>query len=385
MKYTIIGAGRQGTAAAYDIARFGEATEVQFLDADEAAARHSAGRIDRLAGRPVASARRVDVRDEAALSDALAGSVAALSAVPYFLNVGAARAAIAAGCHFNDLGGNTGIVQAELELDAAARKAGVSLVPDCGLAPGLSNTLAAYGLEAFERPLHVRMWCGGLPQTPRPPLGYRQVFSLEGLTNEYTGEAIVLREGRRVSVPAFTALEELDVEGVGRLEAFYTSGGTSTCPWTHEGKLQTYEYKTLRYPGHFAMIRPLIVLGLLEKTPVAVGEASVAPRDLVHAVLGPQISFPDDPDLVVLRVEVEGLKEGRTQTLRMDILDREDKATGFTAMERTTAYPAAIVSILQARGVVRPGARPLEVAVPGGPFMAEFRKRDIPLTETWIG
>jgi lysine 6-dehydrogenase len=385
MKYTIIGAGRQGTAAAYDMARFGGATEILFLDSDEPAAARAAARIDRLLGQPIATARRVDVRDEAALADALTGSTAALSAVPYFLNVGAARAAIAAGCHFNDLGGNTTIVREELELDAAARKAGVSLVPDCGLAPGLSNTLAAYGLEAFDKPLHVRMWCGGLPQTPRPPLGYRQVFSLEGLTNEYTGEAIVLRKGRRVNIPAFTALEELDVEGVGRLEAFYTSGGTSTCPWTYEGRLESYEYKTLRYPGHFSMIRPLIELGLLEKTPIAVGTASVAPRDLVHAVLGPQIQFPDDPDLVVLRVEVEGMKEGRTQTLRIDILDREDKATGFTAMERTTAYPAAIVSILQARGVVEPGARPLEVAVPGGAFMAELRKRDIPLKETWIG
>jgi lysine 6-dehydrogenase len=384
MRYAVIGSGRQGTAAAYDMARFGRADEVRLLDSDEIAAHRAAERINQLVKRPVATWGRVDVRDESALAASLEGIDAALSGVPYFFNVGAAKAAIRAGCHFNDLGGNTDVVLAELALDQDARAAGVSVVPDCGLAPGMSNNLAAWGIGLFDKPLHVRMWCGGLPQNPRPPLGYRQVFSLEGLTNEYTGEAVVLRNGRRVSVPAFTEREELDVDGIGRLEAFYTSGGTSTCPWTYEGKLETYEYKTLRYPGHFAMIRPLIELGLLEKEPIPVGNVQVSPRAVVHAVLAPRISFPGDPDLVVLRVEVSGAKGGREKRLRIDILDREDPDTGFTAMERTTAFPASIVSLLQAGGKVDPGARPLEVAVPAEEFMTELRRRNIPMKETWI-
>ena len=383
MRYAVIGSGRQGTAAAYDMARFGGAEEVRLLDSDEIAAHRAAERINQLVTRPVATWGRVDVRDESALAASLNGIDAALSGVPYFFNVGVANAAIRAGCHFNDLGGNTDVVLAELALDAEARAAGVSVVPDCGLAPGMSNNLAALGIGLFDKPAHVRIWCGGLPQNPRPPLNYRQVFSLEGLTNEYTGEAVVLRTGRRVRVPAFTEREELDVDGIGRLEAFYTSGGTSTCPWTYEGKLETYEYKTLRYPGHFAMIRPLIDLGLLDKEPVAVGTVQVSPRALVHAVLGPRISFPGDPDLVVLRVEVSGTKGGKERRLKIDILDREDPDTGFTAMERTTAFPASIVSLLQAGGKVQPGARPLEVAVPAAEFMAELRRRNIPMTETW--
>ena len=145
MKYAIIGSGRQGVAAAHDLALFGDADEIRLLDVDADAAAASARRIDQLAGRSVATARRIDVRDQSALVDALAGVDAALSGVPYFFNVGAAKAAIAAGSCFNDLGGNTDVVRAELELDAEAKARGVSIVPDCGLAPGMGNTLAVHG------------------------------------------------------------------------------------------------------------------------------------------------------------------------------------------------------------------------------------------------
>lgn len=384
MRYAVIGAGRQGTAAAYDMARFGEAEEVRLLDLDDRVAAQAAARINELIGRPVATGRGIDVQDESTLATALHGVDAALSGVPYFLNVGVARAALEAGCHMNDLGGNTDIVRQELELDPWARKRGVSIVPDCGLAPGMSNTLAAWGMTHFDRPVAARQYCGGLPQTPRPPLGYRQVFSFEGLANEYTGEAIVLRQGKRVSVAAFSECESIDIEGVGALEAFYTSGGTSTCPWTFEGRLESYEYKTLRYPGHFALVKPLVDLGFLDRTPVNVEGRPVSPRSVAQALIGPRIHFPADPDMVVLRVEVAGEKEGRRQRFRMDVIDREDAATGFTAMERTTAFPAAIVSIMQARGQVAPGATPLELAVPGGPFVEELRKRGIPFEARWL-
>lgn len=383
MKYAVIGAGRQGTAAAYDLACFGDADEIRLIDADGNAARDAAARIDRLAGRAVATAHTVDVLDRKALVAALAGVRAALSGVPYFLNVGVARAAVDAGSSFNDLGGNTEVVQQELALDAEAKLRGVSIVPDCGLAPGMGNTLAVYGMTKFDRATDVRIFCGGLPQVPRGPLGYKLVFSLEGLTNEYTGEAVIIRGGRRVVEPAFTGLEPVHSDELGPLEAFYTSGGTSTCPWTFEGRLDTYEYKTLRWPGHYAKLRPLIELGFLDQTPVSVGGHDVVPRQLAHALLSTWIDYPDDPDLVVLRVDVSGDTDGRRRTFRMDILDRHDDATGFTAMERTTAYPAAIVTILQARGLVPPGARPLELAVPGPEFVAELSKRDIRLREGW--
>lgn len=384
MKYAIIGSGRQGTAAAHDLALFGDAGEIRLLDADTKAAAEAAARINRLAGRSVATSFGVDVRDGAALTRALSGIDAALSGVPYFLNVGAAKSAIAAGACFNDLGGNTDVVQAELALDAEARSAGVSIVPDCGLAPGMGNTLAVHGMNQFDRPVRARIFCGGLPQHPRPPLGYKLVFSLEGLTNEYTGEAIILRGGKRMTEPAFSGKESIQVDGLGALDAFYTSGGTSTCPWTLEGKIPDYEYKTLRYPGHYDQLKPLIDLGFLDTRPIRVGEVEVAPRQLAHRILSRWIDFPDDPDLVVLRVDVTGETNGKLRTYRQEIIDRQSVETGFTAMERTTAYPAAIVTILQARREVPAGAVPLETAVPGAAFVRELKRRDIRLTETWL-
>jgi len=384
MKYAIIGSGRQGTAAAHDLAAFGDAEEIRLLDSDAEAASAAAARINRLAGRSVATPYATDVRDSTALTRALGGIDAALSAVPYFLNLGAAKAAIAAGACFNDLGGNTDVVRSELALDAEARSAGVSIVPDCGLAPGMGNTLAVHGMNQFDRPIRARIFCGGLPQHPKPPLGYKLVFSLEGLTNEYTGEAIILRGGRRVTEPAFTGKESIEVSGLGPLDAFYTSGGTSTCPWTLEGKIPDYEYKTLRYPGHFDQLKPVIDLGFLDTTPVRVGDIEVAPRQVAHRVLSRWIDFPDDPDLVVLRVDVTGELGGRNRFFRQEIIDRQCATTGFTAMERTTAYPAAIVTILQARREVPAGALPLESAVPGAAFVRELKRRDIVLTETWL-
>ncbi|HEX7878883.1 MAG TPA: saccharopine dehydrogenase C-terminal domain-containing protein [Candidatus Eisenbacteria bacterium] len=384
MKFAIIGSGRQGTAAAWDLAQFGDAQEIRLIDADTAVAEEAASRINRLAGRNVAVARTVDVRDGAALTSALLGVNAALSGVPYFFNVDAAKAAITAGACFNDLGGNTDVVRAELALDAEARGAGISIVPDCGLAPGMGNTLAVHGMDQFDRPLSARIFCGGLPQHPKPPLGYKLVFSLEGLTNEYTGEAIVLKSGRRVTEPAFSGRETIVVDGLGSLDAFYTSGGTSTCPWTLEGKIPDYEYKTLRYPGHYDQLKPLIDLGFLDTKPVRVGDMEVAPRQLAHRILERWIDFPEDHDLVVLRVDVTGEVNGKKRTYRQEIVDRQDPVTGFTAMERTTAYPAAIVTILQARKEVPAGALPLESAVPGASFVRELNRRDIRLEAGWL-
>lgn len=390
--YSVLGSGRQGTAAAYDLALRGEASEIRLLDSDLSGASRSAERLLRLLKSsappgpiPVVRPARCDARDPRSLAASLAGSHAVLSALPYRFNVAAARAAIESRCHFNDLGGNTDVVREELALDTAARTAGVSLVPDCGLAPGMSQTLAVYAMSKIGRPRHVRIRCGGLPQNPKPPLGYQLVFNVGGLTNEYTGTAVSLKDGRVTERPAFTEVEEIEFPlPVGKCEAFLTSGGTSTAPWTFEGKLETYEYKTVRYKGHFERVRCLIDLGFLETEPLAIqgteGAVTIVPRDVTHALLERRLSFPGEPDLVVLRVECSGddadaPRAGGSASYRIDIFDLQDPVTGFTAMERTTAFPAAIVTFLQASGGVRAGAQPLEVSVPADRFLSLLERR----------
>jgi lysine 6-dehydrogenase len=381
--YAVLGAGRQGVAAAYDMIRFGDARAVVLADLDEDLAAGSAERVNRLTGSSLGSAARVDVTNARDLAAFLEPVDALLSAVPYAYNRMVARACIESGTHMCDLGGNTDVVWSQLALNAEAQAAGISIVPDCGLQPGMGNTLAVHAMGQMSDPREVRIWVGGLAQQPRPPFDFLLTFNVEGLTNEYDEMSIVIQDGARVTLPAFEGLEEIEFPPpAGRCEAFLTTGGTSTCPWTFEGKLRTYIEKTVRYPGHMTAFRAFRNLGLFGRQPVQVGEAAVAPRDLYHALLQPRIDFPGDRDLVVLRVQCDGEDQGRAKRVTLDLMDFHDPETGFRAMERATGWPAAIVAQMQARGQVELGAVPLERAVPPAPFLAELRTRGFALTET---
>lgn len=381
--YAVLGAGRQGVAAAYDMVRFGEASRVMLADADRKLAEGAADRINQLLGTDLAAGVQVDVTDAAGLAALLEPVDAVLSAVPYRFNLDVTRACIASGTHMNDLGGNTDVVWAQLALDDEAKAAGVSIIPDCGLQPGMGNTMVVYGMEQMSDPAHAIIWVGGLPLDPRPPFDYLLSFNLEGVTNEYDEPSIVIKDGKRVAIAPFELLEPIMFpDPVGQCEAFLTTGGTSTCPWTFEGKLQTYIEKTVRYPGHAGAFKAFRDLGLFGRETVQVGDVPVVPRELYHTLLRPLIDFPDDQDVIVLRVKVTGQDHGREKQVVVEMIDFQDPETGFRAMERTTGWPAAIVTQMMARGQTAVGAGRLELAVPPTPFVAELQKRQFDLTLT---
>jgi lysine 6-dehydrogenase len=379
--YLVLGAGRQGTAAAYDLARFGEAARVTLADADLAVAAAAAERVNRLAGRLVAEAAQLDAGQAQAVEAALKGYHVALSAVPYYFNLPLTRAAIAAGVSFCDLGGNTEIVRQQHALDGQAAAAGVAVVADCGMGPGMGNNLAVYAMSLLDQPQHVMIYDAGLPQAPDPPWNYLATFNIEGLINEYYGGMTVLRGGQIVHLPCFSELETIHVPGVGHLEAFVLAGGVSTAPWTFQGQLQSYELKVCRYPGTHAQLKAFSDLGLFDPEPVQVGQASIRPRDLFQALYEPQVRRPTMRDVCLIRVLATGLKAGRPATAQVDLVDRFDDATGFTAMERTTGWHAAIVAAMLARGEIAPGAAPLEVAVPAPAFVQQARLRGFVIKE----
>lgn len=385
-RYVILGAGRQGRAAAYDMAQWGDADTVTLADVSLPFAERSVERLRTLLPdrRALFIAKSVDVKNRGALVHLLRSAQVVMSAVPYPFNPEVTRAAIEARVHMCDLGGDTDAVQAQLKQDESARKAGVTIIPDCGLAPGMNNLFAAYGIEQLDRTESVEIRCGGLPQTPRPPLGYRLVFNLAGMFNNYFGRAFVLRNSRVTEIESFSDLESIDLpEPLGRCEAFVTAGATSTCPWTFEGKIQSYNYKTVRYPGHYEKVKLLLDLGLLDPKPVTIRGAEVAPRDLTVQVVGDRIAFPDDRDLAVLRVVCIGEKNGRRTRVQLDLLDFYDEATGFSAMERTTGFFVSIIAIMQARGEIKEtGVVPLERSVPTRPFLEALRRRGFSIQET---
>ncbi len=385
MKVLVLGAGRMGLGAAYDLAHNSEGVElVTVADVDEGRARAVAETLRDGRVQPA----QVNVEDRARVVELMREHDAALSCVTYFHNLGLARAAVEARTHFCDLGGNNTVVDAELALDEEARAAGVNVVPDCGLAPGMVSVLAAHGAARFEQLDEIHIRVGGLPQQPRPPLDYQIVFSVEGLINEYVERARVIRDGELIEVESMTELEALDFpEPYGRMEAFQTSGGTSTLPETFLGKVRELDYKTIRYPGHCERFKLLIDLGLASSDAVEVGGASVPPRRLLGELLNRRLPA-DEPDLVFIRLEFAGrlANGGGAKRLRYDIIDRFDPRTGLSAMQRTTAFPASLVAQMMARGeTTRRGAVPQERCIPSEAFVKALAARGIRIDESFPG
>src|SRR5881296_2192992 len=376
MRMLVLGAGLQGSACAYDLLQRAEVERVTMADL----------RPDRIARflTPYVGTRltllELDARDGAALRAALAGHAAVLNAAPYYVNVAVSHAALDAGVHCADLGGNTEIVFQQRTLDDEARRRNVSIVPDCGLAPGMVNILAAEGIRRVGDAESVKIYVGGLPQRPTPPLNYQIVYSLEGALDYYTTPSWVLREGRPERVDALSELEDVEFPSpVGTLEAFHTGGGISTMPWAYRGKVRTMEYKTLRYPGHVAIMRPIREMGLLSLDPVKMKGTEIVPRDAFIAAVSPQLTKPNGRDLVALRVDVQG-KSGKR--VAWQLLDYFDEATGISAMMRTTGYSLAITGVMQVDGRIRSaGVYTPDEAVPFQAYVDELKRRGVEIRE----
>jgi lysine 6-dehydrogenase len=379
MKMLVLGAGLQGCACAYDLLQNRDVEQVtladlrpeklpKFLSGDWG------GRLRTL---------RLDVSDSAAVRAAFAGQAAVMSAIPYYYNGPMARSAVEGGCHFSDLGGNTEIVLEQKKLHQQAEAKGISVIPDCGLAPGMVNILAAEGIRRLDRAERVKIFVGGLPQTPEPPLNYQIVYSLEGALDYYTTPSWVLRGGKPVQVEALSEVESVEFPSpVGTLEAFHTGGGISTLPFAYQGKIDVMEYKTLRYPGHAAVVRPIRELGLLASDPIDVKGNKVVPRDVFIAAVSPKLTKPNGRDLVALQVQVSGKKNGKSQSVTFRLIDYYDTKHGISAMMRTTGYSLSITGQMQVDGRVKvKGVHTPDEAIPFSDYVTELGKRGVKIEE----
>jgi lysine 6-dehydrogenase len=381
MRMLVLGGGQQGSACAYDLLTHSD-HRVVLADRDVGVLPpflqpFLGGRLETI---------RLDASDSAAVRDVVEGASATLSALPYYLNLELARAALEMGSHFCDLGGNTGIVDLQKGLHEAALKKGLSVVPDCGLAPGLVNIVAARGIDRLDVAREVHLKVGGLPQFPEPPLKYQIVYSLEGVIDYYTTPSWILRGGKPQSVEALSEVEEVFFPAIGALEAFHTAGGLSLMARTYEGRVDRMEYKTLRYPGHAEAMRTVRELGLLSEEPVEVGGVQVTPRAVFIAAAGPRLRKDPQlsPDLVALRVDVVGEKDGEEIALCWELIDRFDPRTGITAMMRTTGYSLSITGLLQVEGRIPPGVWTPDEGVPFDDYLRELERRGVRVQETTV-
>lgn len=384
MKYVVFGAGMMGSAAAWDLAANNPADEVVVADINLGVA----SSVTRSIGLPNVSPRRVDVHDDDAVARTLEGAAAAIGAVSYSVNYDLNRAAIEAGVHMCDLGGNNDMVTKQLTLDAGAKARGVTIVPNSGLAPGLINILAVEGARQFDSLDSIHLRVGGLPQNPRPPLFYQVVFSVEGLINEYVERAEVIRDGVHTTVDSMSGLEDIEFPPpFGTLEAFSTSGGLSWLPRIFEGKVRELDYKTIRYRGHCEKFKTLLDLGFAANEPMMVGGSVKTNREFFEDLLKRKLDY-GDRDVVLARATIRGTMDGARRSLVYEFIDYYDEATKITAMMRTTAFPTAVIATMLAAGAVTArGVLTPELCVPGDAMIRELDKRNIRITtsvtETW--
>ena len=380
-KYCVIGSGRQGTAAAYDILKHGGPESLTIIDSSEQNLAKCKSKIQALTNFEISTVK-LDIMNEDLLINELLDIDIFLSSVPYSFNLYLTDIAIKSKTSMVDLGGHTNNVIKQLKRSDEARELGISIVPDCGMGPGMNVSMALLAMEEFDEVDEVRVWDGGLPQNPEAPWNYNLFFNIAGLTNEYDGDAYFIKNGKLAEVPCFEDIEKLNFDGIGELEAAVTSGGLSTMPWTYEGKIKLLENKTLRYLGHWEQMLAFRQLGLFQEEKINFNGSAISPREFYHHLLEPQLITESPKDICIMRTEATGTLAGKAQTKRVECIEKYNEETGFLAMEMWTGFHASMVMQHIASSKVSAGAHPIEKALSGKDFYdyAKARAYDIKIS-----
>lgn len=378
MNYLVLGAGRMSYGIVHDFLNFTNAEKIFITD-------HAGPALDDIKNHfkdNRIETHLIGAGDKSKLQPLMTRSAGVISAVPYDYNYDLTTWAIEAGCHFVDLGGNNTVVDRQFTLHDKAQKAEVGVIPDCGLAPGMVSTASAYVLAEFDEVDTLEIRVGGLPLAPRTPLKYMLVFSVHGLINEYIENAVILKNGKITLVPSMTEVEELTFpEPFGKLEAFYTSGGTSTLPRTFENKVKHLNYKTIRYPGHCTLVKAMMDLGFTSDKKLDLGGVSSTHREVFEAMLADPLNY-DGEDVVLIQIRAEGKRDGKALVKKYQAIEYGDKNSGLTAMMRTTAFPAALTLEMLVDGRISDhGVLRQELSVPPAMFVKELEKRNFVLRE----
>ncbi|QQK77497.1 saccharopine dehydrogenase NADP-binding domain-containing protein [Salicibibacter cibarius] len=380
MKIAILGAGLMGKEAARDLVNSSGVEKVALADIDL----NRAEFICKQLNAPALKGYRVDASDPTELSAFIADYDVVINALFYSFNETVAAVAIEAGVHCVDLGGHIGNVTDQvLKKDNDAKRKGVTIIPDLGVAPGMINILSGHGIGKLDRAQSVKLYVGGIPMRPESPLEYNHVFSMEGLLDHYTDPASIIRNGSKDCIPSLSEIEKIYFDRFGPLEAFHTSGGTSTLSRSFPN-LNTLEYKTIRYPGHAEKFKLLVDLNLTDKNySVDVNGQRINPREVLLKTLEPIVDLKDKDDAVLLRVIVEGIREGKSSAYTYEMITMKDREHDVTAMARATANTISVVAQMIGSGDIhKRGVCPPEQIVPGDSYIKAMGERNVIITES---
>jgi lysine 6-dehydrogenase len=347
MKILVLGSGLMGPAAAFNAMSDPEVSQVVVCDVSQEQLDACRGKLDGMQGAEKLATVRLDLNDQAAV-ELMAGFDAAVGALPRSISPLAIRAALQAGIPLVDLArpGYDQLPGLKQEVKAAEG----CILLGCGLEPGLTEIMARYLTQKLDRVHELYIKCGGVPERPVPPLGYKILFGGRQLPlNE--SDALVVDDGGLKPVPRYSGVEPVVFPGVGECEAWHEG----FVPWLLDlpalKHLRVGTQKTIRWPGYAAKVTLLKEMGLLSQEPLEVDGVGVTPKKLLDALLYPRLRLEEgERDITLFRVEAAGEKEGSRCRYKIEMMDRYDEVSGFTSMARTTAFTGAIVARMLARG-----------------------------------
>ena len=379
MEITVLGTGMMGRAVAFDLEKHSNFRKITVVDKDERTLQSA---------KIFLKDKKIDfallnINDSKDVKKHFKQTDVVISAVPYRYNYELTKIAIETNTHFLDLGGNNDIVNKQRSLSEKAKKNDVTIIPDCGLAPGMASVIAKDIVDQMDSVDFLKLRVGGLPIDPKPPLNYQIVFSPYGLVNEYIEDAIVLDHGKIIEKKSMTEIETINfAEPFEDMEAFLTSGGCSTLPYTYKSKIGYLDYKTIRYPGHCEKFKTLLDLGFAKEDKIQVGDQQVAPRDLLASLLLEKLPI-NGKDVVLVKLLSKGIKDGANLSFDYTIIDYYDEENNITSMMRTTAYPISITAqMIESKAIGKRGVFCSEEVVPTRPFFEELEKRNIKISKT---
>lgn len=375
MRIVVLGCGNIGTVVARDLAESLPKAEIVLADVDRNNVQDAASNV----GLKNLGWMQVDAAKHLELSTKLKNFDVVIGALPGKFGYRACKASIAAKVDMVDV---SYMPEDVMSLNGVASKTGVSIIPDCGMSPGLCSMLVGRGVSKLDQVEKAYMLNGGLPETPVPPLGYVVTWSVKDLIDMYVRKVNILKDGKITQVEPLSGLEELDFPGVGKLEAFYTDG-LRTLLYTIKAK-DMWE-KTLRYPGHVEKIKLLKALGFFDSDAIEIGKAKVEPREVTADLFARKLKRKI-PDIVVICVKVSGKRGGRHIGHVYHVFDHYDNERQVTSMARTTAYSTSIVAQLLAqkaieeKGVIPPERLGMNERL-FKRFIDEMKKRGIVVKE----
>lgn len=377
MHVVVLGIGMIGTTVVRELVDSSVIKKITAVDA----VHHNIEECKSIANSSKVTGKITSLGTEELIYDVLKDADIAISCLPHSLSIAANKAAIKAGCNLVDLAGSK--FEEKLNFDKQAKEAGVIIMPGCGVAPGITNVLAARGIDLLDEAKEAIMMCGGIPRYPIPPLNYQVVFRLESLLDLYTRPALAVENGKVIELPPLSGLEKVIFPSpVGECEIVVTDAHSAA--YTLKDKVDYLYEKTVRYTGHWEKMGMLAELGFLSEKETKVEGNKLKPRDFTKTILEPSLKGKSIEDITVLRVECKGLKKGIETVYEWEMVDFYDHERKITSMAKTTAMPAIILAEWIAQGKIKEkGVLAIESVIVGDlfePFIEDLNNKGVEIT-----